>query len=133
MDFSPEAVLQEVRSIVTQQQEEFDAIYKNQILPELAQHNIYLIRPKDLRVDHHVFLDKFFSEKLIQHVQPILLVKNKIRTFLPSNAIHLAVRLRTMGNLNRYAVVKIPSDTLPRFIELPSRNDRREIILLDDI
>lgn len=133
MDFSPEAILQEIRSIVTQQQEEFDAIYKTQILPELLQHNIYVVRPQDLRADHHVFLDKFFSEKLIQHVQPILLVKNKIRTFLPSNAIHLAVRLRTAGNLSRYAVVKIPSGALPRFVELPSRSSRREIIVLDDI
>lgn len=134
MDFSPELILERIRQIVAQQQLEFGAIYKNEILPELAQHNIHVIRPKDIQSYHHVFLDRFFSEKLIQHVQPILLVKDKIRTFLPSNAIHLAVRLKTTGDSNRYAVVKIPTDALPRFVELPDRgNGRREIIILDDI
>lgn len=134
MQFSPEAVLAEIRQIVTVQQEEFGRIYRDDILPALAKNNIYIVRPKELQSYHHVFLDRFFSEKLIQHAQPILLVKNKIRTFLPSNAIHLAVRLKTAGNLNRYAVVKIPSDALPRFVELPTRgSDRHEIIILDDI
>lgn len=134
MDFSPDIVLKRVRKIVTEQQVEFDNIYKNQILPELGQHNIYILRPKDLKSYHHLFLDKLFEEKLIQHLQPILLVKNKIRTFLPSNAIYLAVRLKTAGHINRYAVVKIPSDKFSRFIELPSRDKKRkELIILDDI
>jgi polyphosphate kinase len=134
MDFSPEIILERIREIVSQQQLEFGAIYKNEILPQLAQHNIHIIRPKALESYHHAFLDRFFSEKLIQHAQPILLVKNKIRTFLPSNAIHLAVRLKTSGNSNRYAVVKIPTEALPRFVQLPDRgNGRREIMILDDI
>ncbi|BDS13630.1 polyphosphate kinase 1 [Aureispira anguillae] len=134
MDFSPELVLKRIRKIVTDQQVEFDNIYKNQILPELGQNNIYILRPKDLKSYHHLFLDRLFEERLIQHLQPILLVKNKIRTFLPSNAIYLAVRLKTAGHINRYAVVKIPSDKFSRFIELPSRDSKRkEIIILDDI
>lgn len=134
MDFSPELILERIRQIVAQQQLEFGAIYKNEILPALAQHNIHVIRPKAIQSYHHAFLDRFFSEKLIQHAQPVLLVKNKIRTFLPSNAIHLAVRLKTAGDSNRYAVVKIPSDALPRFVQLPDRgNGRKEIMILDDI
>lgn len=134
MDFSPELILERIRQIVSQQQLEFGAIYKNEILPALAQHNIHIIRPKDIESYHHAFLERYFSEKLIQHVQPVLLVKDKIRTFLPSNAIHLAVRLKTTGNSNRYAVVKIPTEALPRFVQLPDRgNGRREIMILDDI
>lgn len=134
MDFSPELILERIRQIVAQQQLEFGAIYKNEILPALSQHNIHVIRPKAIQSYHHAFLDRFFSEKLIQHAQPVLLVKNKIRTFLPSNAIHLAVRLKTAGDSNRYAVVKIPSDALPRFVQLPDRGSgRREIMILDDI
>ncbi len=32
-----------------------------------------------------------------------------------------------------YAIVKVPSDHLPRFIRLPSLNGRREMIMLDDV
>jgi polyphosphate kinase len=134
MDFSPELILEQIRQIVAKQQLEFGAIYKNEILPALAQHDIHVIRPKTLQSYHHAFLDRFFAEKMIQHVQPILLVKDKIRTFLPSNAIHLAVRLKTEGNSNRYAVVRIPTHALPRFVQLPNRGSgRRELMLLDDI
>lgn len=134
MDFSPELTLERIRQIVTEQQLEFDRIYKEQILPALGKQNIFILRPKNLNSYHHLFLDRFFEEKLIQHLQPILLVKNKIRTFLPSNAIYLAVRLKTAGHINRYAVVKIPSDEFPRFIELPSRDsERKEIMILDDV
>lgn len=134
MDFSPELILKRIRQIVTEQQLEFDSIYKEQILPELAKHSIYILRPKNLKSYHNLFLDRFFEEKLIQHLQPILLVKNKIKTFLPSNAIYLAVRLKTAGHINRYAVVRIPSEKFPRFIELPSRNaERKELIILDDV
>lgn len=134
MDFSPELILKQIRRIVTEQQVEFDRIYKEQVLPELGKHNIFILRPKNLKSYHNLFLDRLFEEKLIQHLQPILLVKNKIRTFLPSNAIYLAVRLKTAGHINRYAVVKIPSDEFPRFVELPSRDsERKEIMILDDV
>lgn len=134
MDYVPENILQKIRKIVTEQQEEFDEIYKSQIIPELQQQNIFILRPKELKSYHHLFLDNFFEEKLIQHLQPILLVKHKIRTFLKSNSLYLAVRLKTAGRINRYAVVRIPSKEFPRFIELPSRNSKRkELIILDDI
>lgn len=137
MDFSPERVLKKIRKIVTEQQLEFDAIYKNEIIPELQNNGIHILRPKELQSFHLLYLDELFREKLIQHLQPILLVKNKIKTFLPSNAIYLAVRLRAGGRTNRYAVVKIPSHKFARFVEFPRHNasdhSRREIIILDDI
>ncbi|MEO1626763.1 MAG: polyphosphate kinase 1, partial [Bacteroidota bacterium] len=34
---------------------------------------------------------------------------------------------------NVYAIVKIPSDHLPRFIQLPSHHNRYDVIMLDDI
>lgn len=134
MDFEPDAVLKKIRKIVTEQQEEFDRIYKNQIIPELQGQGIHILRPQDLKSYHQLFLDKLFEEKLIQHLQPVLLVKNKVRTFLKSNAIYLSVRLKAGGRVNRYAVVRIPSNEFRRFVELPSRSSKRkEIIILDDI
>lgn len=134
MAFSPESVLESVRKTVTEQQLEFDSIYKDQIIPALQKHNIYIVRPKDLQAQHLFFLDNFYEETLIQHLQPVLLVKDKIRTFLRSNALYLAVKLKTEGQNNRYAVIRIPSHKFARFIELPSQNShKKEIIILDDI
>lgn len=135
MDFSPELILKKVRKIVTQQQVEFGNIYKGEIIPALQKDcNIFLLRPKELNSYQENFIANFFEEQLIQHVQPILLVKNKIRTFLQSNDLYLAVQLKTKGENNRYAVVRIPSHKLPRFVQIPTKDtERKEIIILDDI
>ncbi len=135
LSFSPEELLLKIREIVTQQQLEFDTIYKKEILPQLQKKcNIWILKPKELQSYQEEFLDVFFEEKLIQYMQPLLLIKNKVRTFLESNAIYLAVKLKTKGDSNRYAMVRVPSHQLPRFIELPCKNsERKELIFLDDI
>lgn len=132
--FSPDNVLEEIRTIVAEQQQEFDDIYKKQIVPELESHQIFILRSEDLEEQHRIFLDVFFEEKLIQYLQPILLVKDKVRTFLSNNAIYLAIKLKAGEGTYRYAVVCVPSDKFGRFIELPNGGtNRKEIIILDDI
>lgn len=134
IDFSPEEILNEIRSIVRKQQLDFSEIYLKQILPALKAQGIHIMRPADLGEQHILELNRYVEEVLIQHVQPILMVKGKIRTFLRNNALYLAVILETTGQSNRYALVRIPTDQLPRFVELRS-NDKtnRYIIMLDDI
>jgi polyphosphate kinase len=131
MDFSPELVLKKVRKIVSQQQIEFGNIYKGQIIPALQEVcNIWILKPKQLNSYQEFFIDNLFQEELIQYLQPLLLIKNKIKTFLQSNHLYLAVQLKTKGENNRYAVVQIPTQKLPRFIQLPTKNtERKEIIL----
>ncbi len=134
MDFPPDLVISKIREIVTRQQLEFDEIYKNQIIPALQDCNIWILSPAELNNHHKKFLLDFYREKLIQHIQPVLLVKNKIRTFLSDNVLYLAVKLKTSGNSNRYAVVRIPTEKFSRFIALPSDgSSKKEIIFLDDI
>uniref|UniRef100_UPI0035C8CEC4 hypothetical protein n=1 Tax=Okeania hirsuta TaxID=1458930 RepID=UPI0035C8CEC4 len=69
-------------------------------------------------------------------MQPVLLVKDKIRPFLNNAALYLTVLLQSKDDAeapHEYAIVKIPSDHLPRFIKLPSPENRHDLIILDDI
>ena len=70
-------------------------------------------------------------------MQPVLLVKKKIRPFLNNGALYLTVILGPLegeDNETEYAIIKIPSDHIKRFIKLPSQTaDRHEIIVLDDL
>ena len=43
------------------------------------------------------------------------------------------VSVNEKGLYANYGLVKIPSDHLPRFVELPSKKGKHEVILLDDI
>src|SRR5690606_4913219 len=49
--------------------------------------------------------------------------------------LYLAIELadRTQQSEVQYAITKIPSDHLPRFIELPTSGDKHAVIFLDDI
>ena len=70
------------------------------------------------------------------HVQPVLLIEDKVRPFLNNRALYLAILMKDKedpSGEDHYAIIKIPSDSLPRFIELPSKGKSHEIIILDDI
>jgi polyphosphate kinase len=137
LDFDPREMLKEVRRIVNLQQAEFSEIFEQQIIPELRLHNIFILRRLDLNEEQQRFVENYFHQNLLPFVMPVLLVKQKIRPFLANAHLYLAVHLlpkkRPLGE-SEYALVKIPSDQLPRFITLPSNSgDKQCLMLLDDI
>ena len=136
LDFDPSATLKEVHRIVNRQQAEFSEIFERQIVPELRKHHIFILRRLDLNEVQKKFVENYFHNNLLPFVMPVLLVKRRIRPFLANANLYLAVHLRPKKrplSASEYALVKIPSDQLPRFIKLPSTGDRQDLILLDDI
>lgn len=140
LEFDPKNLLKEVVEIVNKQQVEFNRIFKDQIIPELREHGIFLLEQTDLSDIQLEFIDGYFKDHLLPFVQPVLLVKNKIRPFLNNGALYLAILLEHKQRSDvihpprkDYAIVKIPSDHMPRFIKLPSVGSRKDIIMLDDV
>ena len=138
LDYDPKEVLSEILNIVNRQQLEFTRIFEEEIIPGFAARGIRLLRRLDLTEEQQNFVQNYFHDHMLPYVQPVLMVRNKIRPFLENAGIYLAVQMRDNdfdgGGRHQYALVKIPSDQLPRFIELPSREvGVREIIMLDDI
>lgn len=136
LDFVPGEVLKQIHQIVNRHQEEVSWIFENQIVPELARHNIHILRRLDLNAEQRHFVENYFHDHLLPFVMPVLLVKHRIRPFLANAHLYLAVHLRPKKKPlapSEYALVKIPSDQLPRFVPLPSEPGRHDVILLDDI
>jgi polyphosphate kinase len=136
LDFDPGELLREILRTVNRQQEEFSAIFEDQIVPELRRHNIFILRRLDMNETQRAFAENFFNDNCLPYVMPVLLVKKRIRPFLANANLYLAVHLRDRKkplSQSEYAIVKIPSDLLPRFISLPSEGNRHDLILLDDI
>lgn len=135
LDYRPKEILKEIHRIINAQQEEFSHIF-DALLKELTHHHIFMLRRLDLNEEQKDFVETYFKDNLLPFVQPVLLVRDKIRVFLNTAALYMAIVLREKESLDtspRYAIVKVPSDYLPRFIELPSIGSRRELIMLDDI
>lgn len=134
LDITPKQTVRTIQRIVNRQQEEFSRIFEKKITPELAKHGIYLKRRLDLNPTEREWVESYFHDKMLPYVQPVLLVKDMVRPFLNNAQLYLTI-LMTEKDSGKfaYAVVKIPSDHLPRFIELPETDGNRNLIMLDDI
>ena len=134
IDSTPKDVVKELRLIVNQQQEEYSEIFKYQIKPALENKGIFLKKQSQLNEEQIQFIEEYFQKNMVPFVQPVLLVKQSIRPFLANAALYLGVTLENNKHKKNYAVVKIPSEYLPRFVELPaSKKNQHELIMLDDI
>lgn len=136
LHISPKQTVRSIQKIVNEQQEEFARIFATQIIPELRKHKIIIKRRMDLDEDQQLFVEDYFRDHMLPFVQPVLLVKDKIRPFLNNAQLYLSILLQAKDepdSPSEYALVKIPSDHLPRFIQLPSPNGEYHMIILDDI
>ena len=137
LEFEPARILNEILRTVNSQQEEFSRIFEKEIVPELKSHNVYIRKQKQLNEEQTAFIEALFHEKIIQYAQPVLLREDKIRPFLSNGSLYLALYMRSKNQENKkkyYAIVKVPSDQMDRFVVIPSREkSKRELMLLDDI
>ncbi len=136
LHFDPSELLKEIHQIVNRQQEEFSTIFEKEIVPELRKHHVNILRRLDLNEEQRKFVENYFQGNLLPFVMPVLLVKRRINPFLANAHLYLAVHLRQKKKPlsdSEYALVKIPSDQVPRFVPLPTKGDRHDVILLDDI
>ncbi len=136
LDYDPKKLLRQLYRIVNKQLLEFSDIFELQIIPELKKNNIHLVSHLELTDEQEKFLEVYFNENLLPFVQPVLLVGKRIKPFLNNSELYLTL-LMTPKEVDQYeeqyAIVKIPSDHLPRFIELPSEKGRHDVILLDEV
>lgn len=135
LDYNPIETLEEILRIVNEQQLEFSRIFEKEILPDLKRNNIFLLRRDKLSKDQIAFIEKYFKDYMLPYAQPVLLVGNKVKPFLNNNALYLALHMKEKDSSRvSYAIVKVPSDHLPRFLDLPNKaKDRHEVIMIGDI
>ncbi len=137
LDFDSNQIMKDILRLVNKQQIELNHTFLNEIIPELKNYGINILRRLDLNDVQIEFIEDYFRDNMLPFVQPVLLVEDRVRPFLNNSALYLAIHMQLDGVENggdQYAIVKIPSDHLPRFIEIPpSVQGQRDIIFIDDI
>jgi len=139
----PAEILKEINQIVSNQLKEFSRILNEDILVELRDYNIILYQnslPES--PEHLAFLKEFFYSEALPYLQPVLLNKGT-RPFMRDNRIYLVIKLFRKKNTKnteklkarraRYALLKLPTNDLPRFIVLPKIDEYHHILFLDDV
>lgn len=114
-------LLAAVKAKVMRLGEVFDATYRELMLA-LARHNIFLINESQISERNQIWLRKFFQDKVLRHISPVLLTKDSDPVaFLKDQYTYLAVMMKKAGQPNKYALIEVPTDKLPRFIPMPPR------------
>jgi polyphosphate kinase len=136
LDFEPKALFKEILTIINKQQQEFSQIMENKLNVELPNHNVFILRRLDLSNEQKEYVENYFQQNMLPFVQPVLLMKDMIRVFLNNSALYLVIRMVLRSNPagpEQFAIVKVPSDHMPRFLRLPSPAGEHHIIMLDDV
>ena len=114
--------------------QEFDSLY-NDLLLEMARNQIFLINERQVSENQQIWLRQYFKQHLRQHITPILINHDtNLVQFLKDDYTYLAVEIIRGARID-YALLEIPSDKVPRFVNLPPEAPRRRkpMILLDNI
>jgi len=136
----PAGTIRKINEIVTNQQSIFHMVFENEILPELRKNKIIVLSEKDkLNQEQKDFVREVFYSEIITSMQPVLLVKGKVRPFLKTGQPYMALVMVSKDNKSRsqrerYAIIKIPTDhNISRFITLPGARDKHYIMFLEDV
>ncbi|MBI5857191.1 MAG: polyphosphate kinase 1 [Sphingobacteriales bacterium] len=135
-DEYPKDLVQQVQSMVFEQQEEFGRIFTKQILPALKQNNICLYYGESIHAEHSENIREYFLAKVLSFLQPLILQKeNQQNVFLENNALYFIVDLELSDQNDKhvYALLNIPSANLPRFYELSKLGADHYLVFMDDI
>jgi polyphosphate kinase len=136
METAPDKILLEIQSIVLQQQERFDEIWRN-IYAEMKNEKIFLITERDLNKDQQKFVQNYFEEEARANIIPLMIQSIPQFPYLREKSLYLGVVLsrKTIDKEEKkFAVIEIPSRVLGRFVILPSPSpEEHHIILLEDI
>jgi len=120
--------------IVAEQEETFTRAYQDN-LKELAKNNIFFLNEKELSTVQGEYVREFFRQRVKHNLFPLLLSNFRNISAIQDAVVYLAVQLRDSSKElpDEHALIQIPSDSLGRFILLPSEKGKTSFIFLDDV
>lgn len=134
IELSAEKILTQIQTVVLQQQNEFNRIWKT-ILLELKKEKVFIKDEKSLTKTQQEFVKKYFDEQVRSNVIPLLIEALPQMPYLRDKGIYLGVTMNKYGNAyhQKFALIEVPTRACGRFVLLPSNNSEKHIILLEDI
>lgn len=136
----PAGTIKQINEIVTNQQSIFHLIFEQEILPELRKNNIIVVNEDDqLTKEQKTFVREIFYTNILTSIQPVLLVRKKVRPFMKTGQPYMALEMVSKDSnkhkqMDRYAMIKIPTDhNISRFVELPQNDDKHYIMFVEDV
>ncbi|RYY89354.1 MAG: polyphosphate kinase 1 [Chitinophagaceae bacterium] len=134
LEQNPEAILEEIQMMVLNQQTEFNRIWEV-IVEELRAQKIFIVTEKELNEEQRAFVEEYYDSEVSPNVIPLMIESIPDFPYLRDKSIYLGVVLSKQESAlkRKYAVIEVPTRFNDRFILLPSPDDEKHIILLEDV
>jgi len=133
-DYTAAELYDQIQETVIQHQQKAQEIYRN-IWQEMANENIFMLDEKQLTHEQGVFVRRYFNVKVLPNIVPIMLGKSMKFPYLRDKSVYLAVKLSKLKSPEKfaYALIRIPSRSVSRFLVLPDQGNKKFVILVDDV
>ncbi|HEY0752180.1 MAG TPA: polyphosphate kinase 1, partial [Chitinophagaceae bacterium] len=127
-------ILEDIQMIVLTQQTEFNRIWDG-ILEELKEEKIFLVTEKDLTSEQAEFVIDYYDSEISPNVIPLMIESIPEFPYLRDKSIYMGVVMwkKESALKRKYAVIEVPTRFNDRFILLPSPDNEKHIILIEDV
>jgi polyphosphate kinase len=131
---SPQKVLDQIQTIVLKQQNEFNRIWQN-INKELKANKVFLLDDRKLTIEQKQFVKQYFDEVVRPYIIPLMIENVPELPYLRDKSLYLAIVMSNKNNAynQKFSLIEIPSRSIGRFVQLPSKPGTASIILLEDL
>ena len=126
-------LLRKVQSTTSDYQKVMNKIY-NDLLDELAKKKIFLKDENQINEEQKKWIKSYFKRHVLKHIRPVIVTESiDLVSFLKDQYTYLLVKMFNKKG-DTYALIEIPSDTVPRFIRMPSDTEgETTLMFLDNV
>ena len=134
----PASELMELITKTVIQQQKISLSILSSIKQELKKEQIFMINETEVSASQSEFIADYFLQKVSPAMVVIMIGELKEFPSLKDSAAYLAVRMEmanddtTFASKKNYALIEIPKN-VERFVELPTQDGKKYIIILDDL
>lgn len=136
---TPVQQLKSISKITHELIEKQDRIYKKHLAPLLEKEQINIIPITEISEANLVFLENHFDEHIFPVLTPMAIDAYRPFPMLANKSLNLAIiigdkeeNIDIESVSGKLAIVQVPS-VIKRYIELPSENDTRTFVLLEQV
>jgi polyphosphate kinase len=131
---SPQVILDQIQAIVLKQQNEFNRIWQN-INKELKANKVLLVDDKKLTLEQKNFVKQYFDDEVRHYIIPLMIENVAELPYLRDKSLYMAIVMSNKNNAynQKFSLIEVPSRSVGRFIQLPSKTGTSSIILLEDL
>jgi polyphosphate kinase len=131
---SPQVILDQIQAIVLKQQNEFNRIWQN-INKELKANKVLIVDDKKLTIEQKNFIKQYFDDEVRHYIIPLMIENVAELPYLRDKSLYMAIVMSNKNNAynQKFSLIEVPSRSVGRFIQLPSKTGTSCIMLLEDL